>query len=90
MESLGYSIYECKWANRISPRLRAVMIIVIQRSQRREVLLAGGVINVNLESFTSVFKIFFANIITKHAKEFSFQIINIAFSSYTLLISVMD
>lgn len=54
MESLAESVYNCKWVNNPSHRIKTGLLMIMQRSQRRHVFIAGELVHVNMKNFTEV------------------------------------
>ncbi|XP_054737786.1 odorant receptor 7a-like, partial [Anastrepha obliqua] len=59
MSKLTTSLFSCRWYAQ-SPRFRHALIIFMQRSQKADKILAGNIVAVSLETFTSIIKFAFS------------------------------
>lgn len=85
MESLSNAIYASNWADvAISKRLKAGIILLMQKSQEGQNFIAGKIYIVNMPNFVSVNKSI-KEIEINSIKILYFQIVQLAFSFYTLM-----
>nr|AKC58546.1 odorant receptor 11 [Anomala corpulenta] len=59
-ESIANAAYECRWWFKHQPRLQRSICLIIQRSHRRIVLSAGGLWNLDMDTFIRILKASFS------------------------------
>lgn len=54
MQLVQESFYDIKWIEKASPRIKTGILLTIQTSQNRLNFSAGGIMNIDMESFANV------------------------------------